>query len=358
MPRMPALSVQELRERIDSLPRCRLAVMPTGLQPAPRLAAHLGMESLFIKRDDLTGVALGGNKTRGLEFIIGRALAEGCDVLVAGGGTEQSNHAVQCTACANKAGLDSVIILQKRPDARASGNRLLAEVLGARIVWADSDPLITDRLAAAGRMHEVERALAAAGRRPFVLESSAHPLSVVGYVAAAAELYEQLGETNRQARIYITSEGAALGGLVLGARLLAAPWEIIGLDWRPSVPESMPLLRSIIEQAASLLDVENPVRPADLVVSSSGGPAYGVGTAESWDAIRTAATVEGLLLDPVYTGKGFAAAADDMGRRPPAAGSSVVFVHTGGVAALFAYEAELRRHVIGGGGGPRRPESW
>lgn len=336
----------ELGERIGGLPRLRLAVLPTGVQELSRLAAAAGVDGFYVKRDDLTGVALGGNKSRAMEFILADALELGCDVLIAGGGAEQSNHAVQCVAGANKAGLDAVIVLQRRADARSGGNALLHELLGGRTVWIDSDPELRDRTSASGRMRALAERLRAEGRAPYVLESSLHPLSVVGYVNAALELHDQLPD--RPLRVYIASEGAALGGLLLGARSMGLPWDIVGLDWRPHEPGTVGRLSATIAAAASKLGLANAVAEDEIVIHASGGPAYGVGRRESWEALAIAARLEGLILDPVYTAKGLAGALADLHDRPPADGEAVVFVHTGGVAATFAYDAELRRHVIAG----------
>lgn len=344
---------RELGDRIAALPRARVAVLPTGLQSLPRLAAHAGVREFFAKRDDLTGIALGGNKARLMEFVLGDALAAGCDALIAGGGGEQSNHAVQCVASANRVGLETAVVLQRRPDARSSGNALLHELLGGRTVWIDSDPELRDRTSASTTMHAVADEMRSHGRRPYVLESSLHPLSIVAYVNALLEIHAQLPEpTNRTTRIYVTSEGAALGGLLLGTKLLDLPWQIIGLDWRPQQAGVTHRLHAMISDAALLLGMDSPVHEEDIVIRPEGGPAYGVGRAESWQAIRTAANLEGLLLDPVYTAKGMAGMLDDLGAGAVENPARVVFVHTGGVAAIFAYEDELRRHVIANGSGP------
>ena len=341
------LSTDELRQRIGLLPRQQLAILPTGIQSCPRLAASAGVGELLVKRDDLTGLGLGGNKTRLLEFILGDAVFKGCDVLVAGGGGEQSNHAVQCVAAANRVGMDAVVVLQARSDGRSNGNALLHEVFGGKTVWIDSDPKFSDRTSAAERMHEEADRLRRSGRNPYVLESSLHPLSVVAYVEAAAELYDQLKALPANpARIYVTSEGAALGGLMLGTRALGLPWEVIGLDWRPTQSLVVERLHAAVEAAAEMLGIEEVPGEFDFVIHPSGGPAYGVGRAESWAALRDAARLEGLLVDPVYTAKGLAGMLEDLASRPVGVNDLIVFVHTGGLGALFAYEGELRRHVI------------
>jgi 1-aminocyclopropane-1-carboxylate deaminase/D-cysteine desulfhydrase-like pyridoxal-dependent ACC family enzyme len=342
----PPISIPDLRGRIDSIPRQRLAVLPTGLQEVPRLAEKLNTGTFYIKRDDLTGVALGGNKSRLMEFILGDLVDRGCDVLVAGGGGEQSNHAVQCCASANRVGIDSVIVLQQRPDARPNGNALLHKVLGGTTEWVTSDPEIRNRNSAGSRMHEVAEKLRADGRKPYVLESSLHALSVIAYVNATVEIAEQLPDSETTpTRIYVTSEGAALGGLLLGAKLLGLPWEVIGLDWRPQDPDTTRRLAELMAAAAERLGLPCPVQEAEIDIRATGGPAYGVGSPESWDAISSVAKLEGLILDPVYTAKGMAGVFADLEARPLRGDERIVFVHTGGVAALFAYETELLRFV-------------
>lgn len=338
------LGANELRDRIDCLPRARLAVLPTGLQQVPRLADVAGLSTLYVKRDDLTGLALGGNKSRHLEFILADAMAQGCDVLVAGGGVEQSNHAVQCVAAANKLGLETTMVLRARQPRRPNGNVLLHELLGGRTVWVDADPEIRDRGAIASRMYEVAEELRALGKTPYVLESSLHPLSVVAYVNALLELLDQI--PTAPTRVYVTSEGAALGGLLLGVKLLQLPWDVRGLAWRPMDQGAVSRLVAAVQDAALLLGLESPVVHRDVEIQETGGPAYGVGNPSSWNALLIAARLEGLLLDPVYSAKGFGGLLDDLNRDPASSDTQVVFVHTGGVAALFAYEDEIEDMVL------------
>ncbi len=344
------LGADELRERVDRLPRVRLAVLPTGLQQVPRLAHAAGISTLYVKRDDLTGLALGGNKSRHLEFIVADAVSKGCDVLVAGGGVEQSNHAVQCVAAANKVGLESVMVLRDRRPRRPNGNALLHELLGGKTVWVDTDPQIRDRGAMTARMYEVAEELRASGKSPYVSEGSLHPLSVVAYVNALLELVEQL--PNAPTRVYVTSEGAALGGLLLGVKLMGLPWTVRGLAWHPIDDSAVSRLVDVVRDAASLLGLESPIVAHDIEIQATGGPEYGVGNPSSWNALQLAARLEGLLLDPVYTAKGFGGVLADVEREPVSSDAQVVFVHTGGVAALFAYEDEIRHlslEVVGNG---------
>lgn len=338
------LSRQALRDRIGRLPRQRLAALPTACEELPRLAGHAGVPRFLVKRDDLTGLGLGGNKSRAMDFLMGDAVARGSDVLIAGGGVEQSNHARQCVAAATRAGMDAVIVLQRRYRGfRPNGNLLALELLGGEIRWFDGDPELRSRGSAKTRMDEIAAELAGAGRRPYVLVSSVHPLSIVAYVEAAIELADQIGEA--ATRIYAASEGAVLGGLVLASRALGLAWRVTGVDWRPPEPGTAERLAEQVNQAATLLGLTTSVTPEDLRILPGGGPAYGEGSPESWAAIDLVARLEGLLLDPVYTAKGMAGALADL-RSNPSHDEQVVFVHTGGIPALFAYEGELRRHVL------------
>ncbi len=344
------LSCDELRARVDRIPRQPLAALPTACEELPRLAAHAGVQRFLVKRDDLTGLGLGGNKSRALEFLIADALAGGCDVLIAGGGVEQSNHARQCAAAATRAGMETIVVLQRRERFRSNGNLLALQVLGAQISWIDSDPELRDRDAAATRMEEIAAELREAGRTPYVLVSSVHPLSIVAYVDAAMELADQVGDT--PTRIYATSEGAVLGGLVLAARVLGLPWDVVGVDWRPLQPGTVDRLLAHVSEAAALLGLATPVGLDDLRILPGGGPAYGEGSPKSWAALDLLARLEGLLLDPVYTAKGMAGALEHLDANPLPEGQ-VLFVHTGGVPALFAYEDDIEHHVLR----PRRPMS-
>jgi len=342
------VSPDALRARIEAIPRRRLATLPTACEDLPRLAAHVGVSRFRLKRDDLTGLGLGGNKSRTMDFVIGEALEHGCDTLVSGGGVEQSNHARQSVAAATRAGMGAVVVLQRRREGfRSNGNLLALELLGGRVRWVESDPALHDRLAAQGVMDEVASELRAAGRRPYTLASSLHPLGIVAYVEAALELADDLGPGS--SRIYATSEGAVLGGLVLGATALGLDWDIAGVDWRPTQPGTRERLASVVAEAAALLGLESRVPPEHLRILDGGGPAYGEGSPESWAALDLLARLEAVLLDPVYTAKGMAGALADL-RARPADDAQVVFVHTGGTPALFAYEQDIEREVLA----PRR----
>jgi L-cysteate sulfo-lyase len=332
----------DLTAALDRLPRVPLAVTPTPLQELPGLAAALGVPSLLVKRDDLTGLAFGGNKVRMLEYFTGAAVEQGCDVFVGGGGAAQSNHARLCAAAARKAGLDPVIVLRTgASDPGPSGNRLITELLGADIRWFDGDPHMTNRFAASEFMDEVAAELRAAGRRPYVLHSSVHPLGLLAYLECAAELAEQLAARGvERAAVVATSEGSVTAGLQLAARLLGLDWQVTGVTCRPwagddatTVPARLAVLA---RDAAALIGLTSPLDPADFAIIDEGPPGYGIASEAAWDAIALCARTDALLLDPVYTAKGMAGLLRLIRDGAIGPDRTPVFVHTGGLPALFA----------------------
>lgn len=337
------LSTADLRARISAIPRTRLAALPTPLEDEPRLSAALGGPRVLVKRDDLTGLAFGGNKVRELEFFLGGALARGADVFIAGGGVGQSNHARQCAAAALKAGLSPVLVL--RPGVTGTtptGNLLLTQMLGAEIHWVEDDPRLEDREAMAGAMDAVAEDYRQRGRHPYVLHSSVHPLGAISYVECAVELAEQLADrTGERVNVCVTSMGVTHVGLALGFAALGLPWTVTGLTWRPMVSGLAERLTRLASDAAQLLELEPCLTDADFVTLDYGGPEYGVPNPGTWDAIALCARTEGLFLDPVYSGKGMAGMIDQIRRGAFQQTDLAVFVHTGGLPALFAYGQEL-----------------
>jgi 1-aminocyclopropane-1-carboxylate deaminase/D-cysteine desulfhydrase-like pyridoxal-dependent ACC family enzyme len=341
--RVHVLRPADLQERVARLPRPPLASLPTPVEPLPGLSAALGGPEILVKRDDLTGLALGGNKVRELEFILGDALAQDADVFVAGGGVGQSNHARQCTAAALRAGLRPVLVLRHGPTGtEPAGNLLITHLLGAEIHWVDDDPGIEHREAMAATMDRVAGTYRQRGHRPYVLYSSFHPLGAIGYVECAVELAEQLGgEVGRPLTIYVTSLGVTHVGLALGVAVLGLPWRVVGVGWRP-LPAGIPeRLAGMADQTAALLGISNPLTATDFTTLDFGGPAYGVPSPAALEALVLCARTDALLLDPVYTSKGMAGLIDQVRGGLTGDAERVVFVHTGGVPALFAYGPDV-----------------
>ena len=337
------MKAARLAERIAALPRVELAALPTPLEEQPRLAARIGAGRLLVKRDDLTGLAFGGNKVRELELLLGAARAADADVLIAGGGVAQSNHARQCAAAARRAGIDAELILRRGASGvEPTGNLLVTRLRGARVHLVADDPGLEEREALAAAMEDLAAELRAGGRRPWILRSSFHPLAAASYAAAALELAGQLAELGiERAVVFCTSMGATRIGLELAIDLLGLPWELRAVAWKPLDPGLPTRLAGLAAETAELLGVAWSPGPDRFLTLDHGGPAYGVPSEECLAALALAAEAEALLLDPVYTGKGFAGLLAELaaGRLDPEL--PIVFLHTGGLPALFAYGEAL-----------------
>ena len=335
----PSLSTTELRQHAARLPRVDLAHLPTPLEEAPRFADALGGIRVFVKRDDCTGLLLGGNKTRHNEFIMADALAAGCDTVVWGAGVQSNNCRQTAAACA-RLGLDCHLFLARTGHGEeVQGNLLLDHLVGARVSIVDA--ALGPELDA----YLMERAeeLKAQGRRPYVWDRvRVRPLGAVSYALCLAEVLDQMESSGlKPSVVYVSSTGATGAGLALGRAVLgmeAPVRSICPLRWPWDVRADM---ADIANQAAALLDVPHRLRAADIDASEDYvGPGYGVLTPQAREAFSMLARNEGILLDPVYTAKALAALVDDVRqRRHP--GEVLVFLHTGGQPAVFAYRDDL-----------------
>lgn len=335
-PRVP----QNPAMQIDRLPRFPLAQLPTPLEPLPALSRQLGGPELWIKRDDQTGLALGGNKTRKLEFLVGQALAQGADTLITAGAA-QSNHCRQTAAAAAKAGLKCELILNGQPPQVPNGNLLLNEILGAKAHWIQ-------RPQRAAKLRELPEQLRAAGRKPYVIPvGGSNGVGATGYVLAMLELMEQLRSTGRQVDhiFFGTSSSGTQAGILLGAKLAGYTGQLHGLSIDKDDPEHKEYEKEVAQianECASYIGSSVRVTEADVqVVYGYTGEGYGVVGILEREAIRLMAQCEGILLDPVYAGRAFGALLDLIRKKSFRHGETVLFWHTGGSAALFAYAREL-----------------
>jgi len=313
-------------------PRVSIAHLPTPLEMLPRLTAYLGGPQLWAKRDDQTGLATGGNKTRKLEFLVAEALAQGADTLVTCGAA-QSNHARQTAAAAARFGLACTLVLRGEPPPQAQGNLLLDELLGAEIVWAGADDLTA-------RLEETADALRSRGRRPCVVPyGGSNPVGVCGYVAAMEELLAQAAQMGLSFDhiVLASSSGGTQAGLTVAARALGYRGRILGIS--VDLPAA-PLRRRMAELATATADhlgLPLTFTPEDFAVEEGyRGGGYGVIGDLEREAIRLLARTEGLLLDPVYTGRAFGGLIDLIRQGAFSPRERVLFWHTGGVAGLFA----------------------
>ena len=309
-----------------ALPRVALATAPTPLQPAPRLSEALGTE-IWLKRDDLTGLGLGGNKVRALEMLLGDALARGCDCLVTGAGT-QSNWAMLAALAARRVGLDAHLVYYG-PARPAAGNHALAELAGAQVLFT-GDP---DRASVDAAIETTAAKLRAAGRTPCVLpRGGATGLGSVGYVRASLELAQQLlAEGLAPTRLWLaTGSCGTQAGLVAGARWLRLPYVVAGVSVSRPVPQCRARVRDLAAAAADLLGTPRP-EEGDVLVEDGLGPGYGVRSPDGDAAAALVARTEGVFLDPVFGAKAMAA----LVTAAPLPGP-VVFLVSGGAPTLFS----------------------
>ncbi len=326
--------------RLTSLPRLSLAQLPTPLDDVPRLTQQLNGPRILFKRDDLTGMGLGGNKVRKLEFLLADALQQRADVIVTGAGP-QSNHLRLTAAAARKCGLDVVLVMFGNRPRETQGNFLLDELLGAEIIFTnDADRSSVDRA-----LQEVAEDLRRRGRCPYIIpRGGATPLGSVGYVECVQELETQRVAQRVQVDHLVCAVGSCgtLAGLWLGACCFNAPYQLWGISVSRPRGECLARVQQLATDAAQILDVKPP-RASMLPILRNEylGTGYGIVTPEAVDAIRLVARTEGIFLDPVYTGKAMAGLMDLIRRGEIGKDEMVVFLHTGGAPSLFAHASVL-----------------
>jgi D-cysteine desulfhydrase family pyridoxal phosphate-dependent enzyme len=322
---------------LERMPRVRLAHLPTPLDEAPNLSKALGGPRILIKRDDMTGLAFGGNKTRKLEFLLGDALRQGADTVITAG-APQSNHCRQTAAAARKLGLRCMLVFTPGQYNEPQGNLLLDRLLKADIAYTESeDP---DAL-----MAELAAAEKRKGHKLYVIPvGGSNGIGSLGYASLMLELSQQLFERGITVnRVYFSSgSGGTYGGILLGARLYHAPYRLIGVSSGRKGERAIVEVVRTANEGAQVLGLDMHFTAADVEVNDRfTGPAYGISTPESLEAIRLFAETEGVLLDPVYTSKAAAAMIADIRSGQVARDETALFIHTGGTPALFAYHAEL-----------------
>jgi D-cysteine desulfhydrase family pyridoxal phosphate-dependent enzyme len=317
------------------IPRLNFAHLPTPIESLPRLTAFLGGPQLLIKRDDQTGLAFGGNKTRKLEFLVGEAQAQGALTLITAGAL-QSNHCRQTAAAAAKFGFACTLVLVGEPPKQASANLLLDQLFGAQIVWAEKSR--RDAV-----LQEAFDQTAAQGKKPYLVPyGGSSPTGALGYVFAMEEFAGQKVKADRI--VFASSSGGTQAGLVVGKRVFGYGGEIIGI----SVDEPQAILQERVARLASETSKKLGKRIEfsrdDVLVNAEYcAPGYGILTEMEREAIELFAKYEGVLLDPVYTGRAAGGLIDLIRKGVFTKDESVLFWHTGGQPALFAdrYQADL-----------------
>lgn len=336
--------MSDILSQLSAFPRAELLSGPTPIERLPRLSDHFGVD-LWIKRDDLTGLGFGGNKIRQLEFYFGDALASGADTVLITGAV-QSNYVRATAAAANRLGMKTVIQLENRvPDMddtyHQNGNVLLDHLLGAEIVHY---PVGEDEAGADQALHDHADRLRAEGRTPYVIPLSPEnpPLGALGYIRAADEILQQAPE-GFDATILATGSGQTHAGLIFGQRALGhRHGRIYGICVRRGPAEQVPRITKLWRGLEALLDFPLPFDHHDMMIWGGAlAPGYGQMGENARQALDDFARMEGLFLDPVYTAKAFAGLPGLLADGTIQPGQRVLFLHTGGLPALFGYQGDL-----------------
>jgi L-cysteate sulfo-lyase len=331
-----------LAERLAGFPRLGLATLPTPLEPMHRLTEHLGGPRLWVKREDATGLGFGGNKLRKLDYVLHAAISEGADTIVSGG-VIQSNSQRQVAAAAAKLGLSCHLavyhgrLTPPAPEYKTSGNAFLNRLFGAQL---HDVPWTGDRNAA---IRALVGELEAQGHKPyFVPYGVSNALGAIGYATAISEIESQaalLGFTP-SAIVHCTGSAGTQAGLVIGANVAMPDTRIVGIDIDAEPARVRADVVALAQEASSLLDIRFDESAIE-VVAGHAGPAYGVPHEATLEAIRLAGRLEALPLDPVYSGKGLAGLIALIRQGRWRKDEDVIFLHTGGAPALFAYQSTL-----------------
>ncbi|WP_065221007.1 D-cysteine desulfhydrase [Escherichia coli] len=323
---------------LTRFPRLEFIGAPTPLEYLPRFSDYLGRE-IFIKRDDVTPMAMGGNKLRKLEFLAADALREGADTLITAGAI-QSNHVRQTAAVAAKLGLHCVALLENPIGTTAenyltNGNRLLLDLFNTQIEMCDA---LTDPNA---QLEELATRVEAQGFRPYVIPvGGSNALGALGYVESALEIAQQCeGAVNISSVVVASGSAGTHTGLAVGLEHLMPESELIGVTVSRSVADQLPKVVNLQQAIAKELELTASVEI--LLWDDYFAPGYGVPNDEGMEAVKLLARLEGILLDPVYTGKAMAGLIDGISQKRFKDEGPILFIHTGGAPALFAYHPHV-----------------
>lgn len=325
---------------LDQFPRVSLCHRPTPLEPLNRLSEYLGGPQLMMKRDDCTGLAGGGNKTRKLEFLIADALQQGADTIITTGGL-QSNHARQTAAAAAKAGLQCELVLPRIVDRRdllyeSNGNILLDRLLGATVHVVNGRGEAEDRI-----QHLTEAAVADGKKAYFIPAGGSTPRGALGYVDAMRECLHQAEQAGISPthHVVVTGSGGTHAGLLVGLLHQNSEQRVCGFAIAHTAEQHKSVVRSLAGETAALLGRSPDARIEQILVDDEfRGPGYGEPTEAMLEAISLTARLEGILLDPVYTGKAMAGLIESIRRGRFKPTDQIVFWHTGGTPAIHAYQ--------------------
>ena len=335
---------------IKNLPRISLGFYPTPLTEAQHLSSFLGGPRIFIKREDLSGLAMGGNKCRKLEFILAEAKKRGADAVISTA-SSQSNFCLQLAAAGRKLGMKPSFVLVKGVHIETQGNLLLHNILDSDVEILElTDIHESDGAFVSGKMDSAADDLRARGYNPFIMRHVIPDISAilgpVGWVNAADELSTQLKAQNINAGYVVLANGGGgtQAGLALGLKYLRADYKVIGISVLDNKDAVGAVVIETTQAVSDFLGLDVKVMPDELEINDSYiGDGYAISTKEGVDAIRLVAQTESIFLDPVYTGKAMAGLIDLVKKGRFKSTDTIVFIHTGGIPALFAYHKEIAR---------------
>ncbi len=323
-------------KEITSFPKVSLGCFPTPFYKMENLSRKLDM-SIYVKRDDLSGLAAGGNKTRKLEYVLADAMAQKCDTVITTG-QAQSNHAVLTAVACRKVGLEPILVLKKRGVTGIKGNMLLNKIVDADVRFVDSDHYED----VYREMDLVAEEQEQKNRRPYQIPLGASvPLGCLGYAAGVIELFAQADQrgTRIDHIVCASGSGGTQAGLIVGAKILNKDTKIIGILTSPE-QDFDKLVYNLALDTCKLLETDLNISKEDIILKEYIGPGYGLPSAEGTSAIKLVACTEGFLLDPVYTGKAFGGLLSLIREGYFKKNETIVFIHTGGLPALFAVDAD------------------
>ena len=327
------------------LPRVDLGCWPTPLHEMPNLTEALGGPRLFIKRDDLTGLALGGNKCRKLEYVLADAQEKGVDTLITSG-SSQSNFALQMAVAARMLGMEPHLLLVKGVHAEIQGNLLLHDIIDSSVTILEVSDPIEMFTTMPKNMEELADEMRQQGRHPMVIPAGAeYPLGTLGWVRAAQEIHQQLKEMNvhMKAVVLANGGGGTQAGLILGLRQLNMNLPVVGISVLNERTEAMGEVIRHHNETSVFLGLDSTITVDEVELYDDYiGEGYGIPTPKGIEAIRLVARTEGIFLDPVYSGKAMSGLIDLIHQGIFTEDDTVLFIHTGGVAAGFAYHEEMK----------------
>ncbi|MFX1506564.1 MAG: D-cysteine desulfhydrase family protein [Promethearchaeota archaeon] len=326
---------------LESIPRIPLCLLPTPIVPLKRLTQHLGGAEIFMKRDDLTGVAFGGNKNRKLEFLLADAKEKGADVIVTEGAL-QSNHCLQTAACSAKLGLECELVLSGEDPDFITGNLLLNQILDVKIHRAK------DSVERKELLIRVEEELKAEGKKPYMIPTGGSTgVGALGYLNCIAEIVRQSKELGISFShlIHSTGSGGTQSGLLIGRKIYSPNLEILGINVGDPTKRLQKEIKRIIKEFNQDWGLELMIGDESIkILEGYFGQGYGIPTQEMIDTVKLMAKLEGVFLDPVYTGKAIVGLVDLVKSDVIPKDDNVLFLHSGGGPSIFNYKDIFATH--------------